>query len=98
MRSWVDGTDVPDGVVFFYRLLMEIAFTGTDELRLKLPDSIIVLKGRNLEPLRLALTRHLATYIQQFSRKVCAAPLDPTETVIELIEIIRPTYGQVHKS
>ena len=34
VRSWVDGTDVADGVVFFYRLLMQIGFTGSDELRL----------------------------------------------------------------
>ena len=90
VRSWVDGTTVPDGVVFFYRLLMEIAFTGTNELRLKLPDSIIVLTGRNLEPLRQALTRQLATYVQQFSKKVWASPAGPAETVIERIEIVRP--------
>jgi hypothetical protein len=90
VRSWVPGTDVPDGVVFFYRLLMEIAFTGTNELRLKLPDSIIVLTGRNLEPLRQALTRQLATYVQQFSKKVWASPAGPADTVIERIEIVRP--------
>lgn len=90
VRSWVDGTDVPDGVVFFYRLLMQIAFTGTNELRLMLPDSIVVLTGRNLEPLRQALTRQLATYVQQFSKKVWSAAVGPGETMIERIEIIRP--------
>jgi hypothetical protein len=89
VRSWVDGTQVPDGVVFFYRLLMEIAFTGTDELRLKLPDSIIVLTGRNLEPLRLALTRQLATYVQQHSKRIWSAPVRADETLIERIEVIR---------
>ena len=90
VRSWVDGTDVADGVVFFYRLLMQIGFTGTSELRLMLPDNIVVLTGCNLEPLRLALTRQLATYIQQSSKRVWAIPPDPGETVIERIEIIRP--------
>ena len=90
VRKWVDGTDVPDGVVFFYRLLMQIAFTGTNELRLMLPDSIIVLTGRNFEPLRQALTRQLATYIQQFSKRVWLAPTALDETTIDRIEIVRP--------
>jgi hypothetical protein len=90
VRSWVIGTDVPDGVVFFYRLLMQIGYTGTSELKLMLPDSIIVLTGRNLEPLRQALTRQLATYIQQHSKRVWSAPVGLDETLIERIEIIRP--------
>jgi hypothetical protein len=89
VRSWVDGTDVPDGVVFFYRLLMQIAFTGTNELRLMLPDNIKVLTGRNLEPLRLALTRQLATYVQQHSTRIWAIPIAANETLIERIEIVR---------
>ncbi len=90
IRSWVDGTDVADGVVFFYRLLMQIGFTGTNELKLMLPDSIVVLTGRNLEPLRLALTRQLATYIQQYSKRIWPAPVPGVDTMIERIEIIRP--------
>ncbi len=90
VRSFVDGTDVSDGVVFFYRLLMEIAFTGTTELRLKLPDSIIVVSGRNLEPLRQALTRHTATYIQQFSKRIWSTQIGSDAPLIERIEIIRP--------
>jgi hypothetical protein len=89
VRTWVDGTDVPDGVVFFYRLLMQIAFTSTTELRLMLPDTIIVLTGQNLEPLRLSLTRQHATYIQQFSKRVWRTPLEFGEAVIDKIEIIR---------
>ena len=90
VRSWVDGTDVPDGVVFFYRLLMQIAFTGTNELRLMLPDSIIVLTGSNLEPLRQALTRQLVTYVQRFSKRVWPSLPAPSDTLIERVEIIRP--------
>jgi len=90
VRSWVDGTDVADGVVFFYRLLMQIGFTGTNELRLILPDNIVVLTGRNLEPLRLALTRQLATYIQQHSKRIWSAASGADETLVERIEIIRP--------
>jgi hypothetical protein len=89
VRSWVDGTDVVDGMTFFYRLLMSIKFTGTDELRLMLPDNIVVLTGRNLEPLRLALTRQLATYIQQHSKRIWTVPSGVGETLIERIEIIR---------
>lgn len=90
VRSWVDGTDVPDGVVFFYRLLMQIAFTGTNELRLMLPDCIVVLTGQNLEPLRQQLTRQLVTFVQQFSKRVWPAAGGPGETLIERIEIVRP--------
>jgi hypothetical protein len=90
VRSWVDGTDVPDGVVFFYRLLMQIGYTGTNELKLMLPDSIIVLTGRNFEPLRQALTRQLATYVQQHSKRIWSAPVGADETLIDRIEIIRP--------
>lgn len=89
VRSWVDGTDTPDGVVFFYRLLMQIAFTGSNELRLMLPDSIVVLTGQNLEPLRQQLTRQLVTYVQQFSKRVWAASVPADETAIERIEILR---------
>ncbi|WP_426030921.1 hypothetical protein [Caulobacter sp. DWP3-1-3b2] len=90
VRTWVDGTDVPDGVVFFYRLLMQIAFTSTTELRLMLPDTIIVLTGQNLEPLRLALTRQHATYVQQHSRLVWPLQVPQGEILIERIEIVRP--------
>lgn len=90
VRSWVDGTDIPDGVIFYYRLLMGIRFTGTNELRLMLPDCIVVLTGQNLEPLRQALTRQLATYVQQFSKRVWPTSATQGETVIERIEIIRP--------
>lgn len=90
VRSWVDGTDVPDGTVFYYRLLMQIGFTGTNELRLMLPDSIIVLTGANFDPLRQALSRQLVTYVQQFSKKVWSACGGPGETLIQRIEIIRP--------
>jgi hypothetical protein len=89
VRSWVDGTDIADGVVFFYRLLMQIGFTGTNELRLMLPDNIVVLTGRNLEPLRLALTRQLATYIQQHSKRIWSASVGSDETFIERIEVVR---------
>lgn len=96
VRSWVDGTDVADGVVFFYRLLMQIGFTGTNELKLMLPDSIVVLTGRNLEPLRLALTRQLATYIQQHSKRIWSAPVALEDTLIERIEIVRPHAKEKH--
>jgi hypothetical protein len=90
VRGWMDGTDVPTGTHFYYRLLMQIGFTGTNELRLMLPDSIIVLTGADFDPLRQALSRQLVTYVQQFSKKVWTAPAPVGETMIERIEIIRP--------
>jgi hypothetical protein len=90
VRSWMDATQIADGVVFFYRLLMQIGFTADSELRLMLPDTIIVLTGRHLEPLRQSLMRQQATYIQEYSRRVWPAAVPESETVVERIEILRP--------
>lgn len=90
VRSWMDGTTVPDGTVFFYRLLLQIGFPGDDELRLMLPDAIFVVRGRNLDPLRAALTRHQATFVQQYSPRVWHQAPPGGLTLIEHIEIVRP--------
>jgi len=90
VRRWLDGTDVPEGTVFFYRLLMQIGFTGEDELRLMLPDTIIVLTGHKLDPLRQALIRQQVTFMQQFNRRIWNAQSAHGEALIEHIELIRP--------
>lgn len=90
VRRWMDATEIPEGIVFPYRLLMQIAFTGDDELRLMLPDTIVILTGRHLDPLRLALTRQQATYIQQYSKRVWPTAVASGDTIIERIEVVRP--------
>lgn len=90
VRRWMDGTDVPEGAVFFYRLLMQIGFSGDDELRLMLPDTIIVLTGKNLNELKQALMRQQATYIQQHNELVWPKAVVQGEAVIYRVDVVRP--------
>lgn len=90
VRRWLDGTEVPEGTVFFYRLLLQIAFSGDDELRLMLPDTIIVITGRGLEPLRLALMRQQVTFIQQHNARVWSKSVPFGEALVQRIDIVRP--------
>ena len=89
VRRWMDGTEVPEGTVFFYRLLMQIAFSGEDELRLVLPDMVIHITGARLDLLRQSLMRGQATFIQQWSKRVWAMPPADGETLVRSIEFIR---------
>lgn len=89
VRWWLDGTSVPEGVAFPYRLLIEVGFTGDDTLRLILPATIIEITGRQLEPLRQAVMRQQVHFIQQFNHKVWTR--EPSEeTVINRINTTRP--------
>lgn len=88
VRRWLDGTEVPEGRVFFHRLLLGISFSGDDELRLMLPDTVIVLTGQHLDPLRQALTRGQAAFIQQWSGKVWRASPAVGETVVKSVEFL----------
>jgi len=88
VRRWIDGTELPEGRVFFYRLLLGISFSGEDELRLMLPDAVIVLTGQHLDPLRQALTRGLATFIQQWNGKVWQSSPKQNEAVVNSIEVL----------
>ena len=70
LRWWMDGTTVPEGLAFPYRLLMEVGFSGDDTLRLLLPDKVIEIVGERLEPLRQGLMRQRVTFIQQWSPQI----------------------------
>lgn len=89
IRSWVKGTDMPEGVVFQYRFLMQVGFVGDELLRLMLPDCIIVIEGRGLTDLRQKLSRRMVTFVQQHHSGVWGN-LPPGEAVIEKVEIVRP--------
>jgi hypothetical protein len=87
--SWVDATQVPHGIVFQYRFLMQVGFTGDEMLRLMLPDCIVVINGKNLLDLRRCLSRRTATFIQQYHPGIWPMPA-ADEPIIERIEIARP--------
>ncbi len=90
VRRWIDGTDVPEERVFFYRLVMEVGQSATDKLWLMLPHTMVVLGGANLDALRLALMRSQVTFMQQWSKQVWRAAPAAGEPIIRSVEFLRP--------
>lgn len=88
LRWWMEGTTVPEGLAFPYRLLMEVGFSGEDTLRLLLPDKVVEIIGIHLEPLRQGLMRQRVTFVQQWSAHVWRAK-PAAEAVIERISVAR---------
>lgn len=88
LRWWMEGTTVPEGLAFPYRLLMEVGFSGDDTLRLLLPEKVIEIVGERLEPLRQGLMRQRVTYVQQWSSHVWRAR-DPSGAAVKRIAIKR---------
>ncbi len=88
VRGWLNGTDVPEGVVFQYRFLMQVGFVGEEMLKLMLPDAIVVIEGKRLLDLRQKLTRRMVTFIQQYHAGIW--PRASGEAIIERIEVVRP--------
>jgi hypothetical protein len=88
LRWWMDGTTVPEGLAFPYRLLMEVGFSGDDTLRLLLPDKVVEIAGEQLDPLRQGLMRQRITLVQQWSPLVWRSR--PTEqTWVSAIRTVR---------
>lgn len=87
VRFWAD--DKPVGVEFSYRLLLQVAYWGDEELRLHLPDSLIVIEGRNLKELRSRLGRRAVHYVQQHHPGIWPMA-QPSAPVVERIEVLRP--------
>lgn len=87
LRWWMEGTTVPEGLAFPYRLLMEVGFSGEDTLRLLLPDKVIEITGERLEPLRQGLMRQRVTFVQQWSAHVWRSR--PTEGLVTAITVVR---------
>lgn len=89
VRRWVDGTQVPEGIEFQYRFLMQVGYVADEQLRLLLPESLILIEGEALTPLRRKLARRQVTFLQQHHPMVWPA-VRPGETVIRSIMITRP--------
>ena len=87
VQRWVEGTEIPEGLEFPYRLMLQVAYVGQHHLRIHLPDCIIVVEGKHLTDLRKKLNRHQVTYIQQYSSRVWNALPAKGETLIERISI-----------
>ena len=91
IQRWMDGTEVAEGIEFQYRFLMQIGYVGEEEIRLFLPDCIVVIAGKNLRDLRKRLARRQVTFIQQHSKQVWPGNPNQSETLVEKIEIVRPS-------
>lgn len=88
VQRWLDGTEIAEGIEFQYRFLMQIGYVGEEQIKLFLPDCIVVVEGRHLRDLRKKLARRQVTFIQQFNGRVW--PSVPVgEPVIERVEIAR---------
>lgn len=90
VRRWLDGTDMPEGIEFQYRFLTQIAYVGEEEIRLFLPDCIIVIAGKRLRDLRKKLARRQVSFMQQFSARVWPSAPSTGEPMIDSIKVIRP--------
>lgn len=87
---WIDGTEIPEGIDFQYRFLMQVGFVGDEQLKLFLPDCIVVIEGRRLAELRRKLARRMVTFICQHNPRVWPERPSSTEPIIERIEVVRP--------
>jgi hypothetical protein len=88
---WMDGTEISEGIEFQYRFLMQVGFVGEEQLKLFLPDCIVVIDGQHLGDLRKKLARRQCTFIQQFSGRVWPNAKPQGEAIVEKIEIVRPS-------
>lgn len=88
VQRWLDGTEIAEGIEFQYRFLMQIGYVGEEQIRLFLPDCIVVIDGRHLRDLRKKLARRQITFIQQFNPQVWTSKAED-EPVIYHIKILR---------
>jgi hypothetical protein len=90
VQRWVDGTNEAEGIEFQYRFLLRLGYRGDQEIRLYLPDCIVVIEGRHLRELRKKLSRRQVTYIQQYSKLTWALPVPANDTLIQSISLVFP--------
>ena len=90
VQRWLEDTEIAEGIEFQYRFLMQIGYVGEEQIRLFLPECIVVIEGKHLRDLRKKLARRQVTFIQQFSSKVWPTMPPKGEAIIERIEVIRP--------
>lgn len=90
VQRWLDSTEIAEGIEFQYRFLMQIGYVGEEQIRLFLPDCIVVIEGKRLRDLRKKLARRQVTFIQQFNPRVWPGSPPANEPLIERIEVVRP--------
>jgi hypothetical protein len=89
-QRWLEKTEIAEGTEFQYRFLMRVDYVGEEQIKLFLPDCIVVIEGMYLKDLRRKLARRQVTFIQQYPPKVWPTPPPKGEPVIENISVVRP--------
>jgi hypothetical protein len=89
VQRWVDHTQIAEGIEFQYRFLMQVGYVGEEQIKLFLPDCIVVIEGKHLRDLRKRMARRQVSFIQQYSALVWPEP-PPGEPIIESIAVVRP--------
>lgn len=90
VQRWIDGTEVAEGIEFQYRFLVQVGYHGEEEIKLFLPDCIVVIEGKHLRDLRKRLARRQVTFIQQWSARVWPQAPAKGEAIISKIQVVRP--------
>jgi hypothetical protein len=90
IQGWLENSETAHGVEVPFRYIMQIGYVGEEQIKLFLPDCIIVIEGAYLRELRKMLARRQCTFIQQFSQRVWRDPPPKGEAIIEKIAIVRP--------
>ncbi len=86
---WMDHADVAEGIAFQYRFLMSVRYTGHDELRLMLPDCVVVIEGHKLNDLRERLGRQQVTFIQEYSPRIWPTPPANDAPVVLKVRVVK---------
>ena len=99
VRTWKAlRMDLPEGVMFDYRLLSMVHYSALDldgvemEIDLIFPDCIIRLIGRHLDEMRLKIRRRQVSFIQEYSPMVYKTPVEKLprgEPVITRVHIMQ---------
>ena len=86
---WIEGTEISEGVDFQYRFLLKVGFVGEEQLKLFLPDCIVVIDGKHLGDLRKKIARRQCTFIQQHSFRVWPGTYSREAPIIQSIQILQ---------
>ena len=73
-----------------YNNLMEIVYDGSNGINFVLSFSwlMVLVRGKNLQPVIMALLASTADYIQEFDPDLWEKPADSTKPIIESIEVV----------
>ncbi|MBS0473092.1 MAG: hypothetical protein JSR60_18625 [Proteobacteria bacterium] len=90
IQGWVESTEVAQGIEVPYRFVTQIQYFGEEQIKLFLPDCIVVIDGMYLRDLRRKLARRQVTFVQQYSSRVWKSAPPKGEPIVEKISIVRP--------